>query len=527
MYKEVPCYGPDGIIEAFRLVEVPAGPIDMEQPLESTSENDEMLNKPVVQAELTLENLQVRQKTIEDSDVVGDVSEEDLASSTGSSSIDQTETEELDSQEEEMNVKSSKPKDRVHLAFSTLDAFDFDNELRTLDGHYLVNVDGRYVFDKNDIKKFLHDGKAHRLHFRDMPNKVNRIQRKEVCFKPLYKTLKNIQVRSGPGSKFAAAGVVKAQEQIIVVQEGLLECDLGLVREWMQLHLPARLFYDFGKSKAPTLEEFINDKWVVYGEDLLAFFAEKIYRFDEAKIAIFRKAVAAASRKVKVVYFENGVEKTGWISKRKNSGPLISRIYGKSAPQVVISGVRTEIRDSDFANPQACDGTFVPDAMKFFNEHTKTTMIKYYNFKGEAKERTETHHCHPTMAFFKSLARSEIAAIIGSKKSRFAIDWQSEFRSDRFRGLEKETVIVDGKKRMHTGYHVASDEITVTFQVKRDAIEFFNADFADTAFSTACIEWEASYENLQPVDASLCPEHRIYKSGIARRSEVGISFINV
>jgi len=474
---------------------------------------------------LTLENLEVRQKTIEDNDVVGDVFDDDARSSACSSSVDQTETEDLDSEHED--VKQSKPKDRMHVMYSNLDAFDFDNELRTSDGRYLVNVDGIYVFGLSDIKKFLGDNIVHWLHFRDTPNKVNRAESKEVCYKPLYKTLKNIQVRSGPGSKFEATAVVKAQEQIIVLQEGLLKCDLELVREWMYLHLPASLAYDFGSSSAPTLEEFIDEKWFVDADDdLLVFFAQKIYRFDEAKLAIFRKAVAAASRKVKIVYFENGEEKTGWISKRKNSGALISRVYGSSAPKVVISGVQTQFRDTHFGNPESCEGTFVPDAMNFFNEHTKTTMIKYYNEKGEAKENTETHHCRPTMAFFKNLAKSEISEIIGSKKSRFAIEWQSKFRRDRFRGLEKETVLVDGKKKMRTGYHIPSEDITVTFQTKKDAMALLNADLDGTRFSTTCIDWEASYENLHPVNAALCPEHRVYKAG-ARRSEVGISFITV
>jgi len=561
MYKKVPCYFPDGTIESYCLVEVPAGPnvppaslftecslvnnVSVPEPIaiEATREtpitvgetdvpfeNEDTMNvseEPVFEAELTLENLEVRQKTIEDNDVVGDVFDDDARSSACSSSIDQTETEDLDSEHED--VKQSKRKDRMHVMYSKLDAFDFDNELRTSDGQYLINVDGIYVFGLSDIKKFLGDNIVHWLHFRDTPNKVNRAESKEVCYKPLYKTLKNIQVRSGPGSKFGATAVVKAHEQIIVLQEGLLQCDLELVREWMCLHLPANLYYDFGSSSAPTLEDFIDEKWEVYhNDDLLMFFAQKIYRFDEAKVAIFRKAVAAASRKVKIVYFENGEEKTGWISKRKNSGALISRVYGNSAPKVVISGVRTQFRKSDLEieDQKRFEGTFVPDAMNFFDEHTKTTSIKYYNEKGEAKENTETHHCRPTMAFFKNLAKSEISQIIGSKKSRFTIDWQSKFRRDRFRGLEKETVVVDGKNRMRTGYHVPSEDIIVTFQTKKDARAFVDADLVGTRFSKTCIDWEASYENLHPVNAALCPEYRVYMAG-ARRSEVGISLITV
>lgn len=534
MYKKVPCYGPDGSIVAFQCVEIPMAPTAppaslftesspvnhvFSEPI-SDAEEIKSSNFEEIKNELTCENMEVRQKTIEDDEELGGLSDDDAASSTGSSSIDQTETEELDSREEDV-----KP---APMVFSNLDVFDFDNQLRTLDGRYLTNVDGKYVFEKRDIKRFLHDGKVHRLIFRDMPNKVNRVQEKEVCYKPVYKTVKKIQVRAGPGSKFEATGVLKAQEQIIVLQEGLLNCDLSLVREWMALHLPSSMSYDFGPSKAPTLEDFINLKWRhVYGDDLLEFFSERIYNYDSTKVETFRKAVAAAARKVQVLYFENGVQKTGWISKKKNSGALITRVYGKSTPQVVISGVRTEFRDTDFGHPERHEGTFVPDAIEFFNEHTKTTMFKETDMNGKRTEQSRVSHCKPTMAFFKKLAKSEIASIIGTNKSRFTIDWESTFRSDRFHGLEREMMVVAGKKRMRTGRRIPSKELIVKFQTKKDALTFINADFDDTRFSTASVELDSSFANLHPVDAVLCPEYQIFKAGFAKRSEVGISFITL
>merc|ERR1719483_329153 len=46
------------------------------------------------------------------------------------------------------------------------------------------------------------------------------------------------------------------------------------------------------------------------------------------------------------------------------------------------------------------------------------------------------------MTFYQNLAKSEISTLIGTKKPRFNIEWESTFRSDRFRGLEKQTVMV-------------------------------------------------------------------------------------
>merc|ERR1711879_1100786 len=151
------------------------------------------------------------QKTIEDDDVIDDDdSEDDGASSIGSSSVDHTD----ESSDLEL-VKEEGFKEEFYLMFSTLDEFELDENLRTSDGKYLTNVDGRYVFEWNDIATLVGDGKAHRLHFKDTPNKVQRTKQAEVCFKPLYKTLKRVQVRSGPGSKFESTGIVGANQQVI------------------------------------------------------------------------------------------------------------------------------------------------------------------------------------------------------------------------------------------------------------------------------------------------------------------------
>merc|ERR1711879_665062 len=167
------------------------------------------------------------------------------------------------------------------------------------------------------------DGLVHRLHFRETQSKVQRKKHNPtpVCFKPLYKTLKKVQVRSGPGSKFEATGVIGANEEVIVIQEGLMQCDLKLVEDE----------YDQDQevwTHCEPIETYINQT------------------FDEDEEKIFRKALAAANRKVRVMYKENGTTKYGWISKRKNSGALITRFWGKSTPSIVVSGVDTQPNDT-------------------------------------------------------------------------------------------------------------------------------------------------------------------------------------
>jgi len=575
MYKKVPCYNPEGELDHFVLVEVPSGPsvppqslfsevapakdnsapatVDSTPIIDSIEEEDvdatveektaleiEEIEEQVdiqedceIQSDiveevdlidatkLTLEQMEA-QKTIEDADVIDDDdSEDDGASSIGSSSVDHTD----ESSDLEL-VKEESVKEEFYLMFSALDEFDLDENLRTSDGKYLTNVDGRYVFEWNDIATLVGDGKAHRLHFKDTPNKVQRTKQAEVCFKPLYKTLKRVQVRSGPGSKFESTGIVGANQQVIVIQQGLMQCTVAQVQEWMQLHLPEDLVYDFGRrQKNRTFESFIERNFLTDDEDmdLIDIFITETY--DEFDANVFNKALAAANRKVYVMYKEDGVEKYGWISKKKNSGALIARLYGKSTPQIVVSGVETQPNDSDFTHVEDYEGTLLPDVMEYTNTHTKSTVVKYGEWNGEEikqKEKTEKHPCKPPMSFYKKLAKSEISSIVGSKASRFNIDWQSSFKSDRFRGLEKQSVLVQGKNglkpRMRTGYSIPHTEFTVTFQKLSDAVNFFNADLEDTRFANVDLDWDQAYANLHPVDARACPEYREFERETKQRT---------
>lgn len=566
MYKQVPCYDDKGELFQFVLVEVAAGPAVPPESIfeeasetpageETTLEDDiveettaiEMAETPAVEEpseieeevvtsiveELIVDSMTM-QKTVEDTDVVAYSDDDfDAASSSGSTSIDHTEE---DSESELEDKVVEKRREELYLAFSTLDAYQFDNELQTSDGKYLTNVDGKYVFEFADISKMYGDGLVHRLHFRETQSKVQRKKQSQVCYKPLYKTLKKVQVRSGPGSKFEATGVIGANEEVIVIQDGLMQSDVKLVKKWMELHLPKEMVQSFRRSKAPTFEEYIEDRFIIDedAEPLETYISET---FDEDEEKIFRKAVAAANRKVKVMYKENGINKYGWISKRKNSGALITRLYGKSTPQIVVSGVETQPRDTDFARPENCEGTMLIDVMKYIETHTKNTTVKFSDKHGKKSERIENHRCKPTMSFYQDLAKSEISTLIGTKKARFNVDWQSKFRSDRFRGLEKQTVIVEGKSRMRTGYYIPNQEFTVTFQRLSDAMTFFNADLENTRFAYVNVEWDQAYANLQPVDAKACPEYRQYKRQVKSKrdqnlikqiqTELGIVYITL
>jgi len=167
----------------------------------------------------------------------------------------------------------------------------------------------------------------------------------------------------------------------------------------------------------------------------------------------------------------------------------------------------------------------LPDVIEYTNTHTKSTVVKYGEWNGEEikqKEKTEKHPCKPPMSFYKKLAKSEISSIVGSKASRFNIDWQSSFKSDRFRGLEKQSVLVQGKNglkpRMRTGYSIPHTEFTVTFQKLSDAVNFFNADLEDTRFANVDLDWDQAYANLHPVDARACPEYREFERETKQRT---------
>jgi hypothetical protein len=239
----------------------------------------------------------------------------------------------------------------------------------------------------------------------------------------------------------------------------------------------------------------------------LAAFAELTY--EEEYRNEFLKAAKVANRKVKVMWIENGVEKCGWISKRKNnksSGgkrtkPLITRVMGATAaPQVQVFNISADIPS---LLPRH-DCSFSKDAWHYKETAKRKVPSRYH--EGEF----DTVRCFPPMSFYNKLARSEIAKLVGSK--RFAISWEGKFKQNRYRGLEKERVVCeDGKTRLRTGYYIPNDYITITFQRYSEANAFINADFDDTRFSGAVADFCGTYANLHPVDAAFCPDYDAHK----------------
>merc|ERR1719394_435183 len=232
MYKQVPCYDDQGELFQFILVEVASGPAvppesvfeEPETPAQETfpeenvvdsmeettsvevaetstvEEQSETQEEVPTSDELIVDSMTM-QKTIEDTDVVASSDDEDAASSSGSTSVDRTEDSES---EMEDKVVEEKTREQHIPVNSTLDEYNFDDNLRTPDGFYLTNVDGKHVFNFADIAEMQNDGVVRRLLFQKTPSKVQRKKhnnnKTQVCFRPLYKTLKKVQVRFGPGS---------------------------------------------------------------------------------------------------------------------------------------------------------------------------------------------------------------------------------------------------------------------------------------------------------------------------------------
>jgi len=471
------------------------------------------------------------QTTIEiDSCVEDEDFETRSESSTGSSTIDPS-----DDMDEEFPVLEGKvdktETDAPFFATDLLSCYEFDNDLKVcwpseLAEYFLIAVDGKYVFNVEDL---VDDEIEHNLVFRKTRQSVKRFDRQPVCYKPTYKTVQRIQVRTGPGSKFDACGIIPANAQVFVIQEGLLSCDLKLVVEWMSLHLPENMICEkLSNSNAQNFDEHIERALEDFRAATQAMkvaaktetgtleaFAKMTYTADDQKE--FLKAAKAANRKVKVMWTENGIEKSGWISKRKNkklaeiadgrkTKPLITRVMGATAaPKVEVFNVKSNI--PSFV--QRLDCSFSKDAWHY-KENAKR-KVPSRHVKGE----DDIVRCFPPLSFYTKLARSDIAKLIGSK--RFSISWEGEFKLDRYRGTEKKRVICDdGKTRLKNGYYLPNDYMTITFQRHSDANAFLNADLDDTRFSGAEAEACEPYANLHPVPAHMCPEYELFLDAVKK-----------
>jgi len=618
-YEKVPVEL-DGVIVKFVLVEVPstrAAPMVAEsEPADFDSEETGKVNSDVPQeAEIVEETTDssenasgtpqiefqdeiveddeeieatlvaspiAHQTTIEvDSCVEDEESDTRSESSTGSSTIEPSDDldEEFPSLEGKLDSKTER--DAPLTVTATLSGYEFDSEMKVcwpleLSDYFLIAVDGKYVFNPEDLAD---DEFEHNLVFRKTPQSVNRLERRPVCYKPTYKTVQKIQVRTGPGSKYDPSGVIPANAQVFVFQEGLLSCDMELVVEWMSLHLPENMVCkELVESSAQNFDEYIERALILdgltgkgwsglHGFDESAFisalnagrvgkFAKRAFPLlhDEfvqdvraatramkvaaktetstleafAKLTYtksyqkeFLKAAKVANRKVKVMWIEDGVEQCGWISKRKNN-----KSGGDKKTKPLITRVMgataaptVEVFNIKADIPriaQRLDCSFSKDAWLYKENAKRKVPSRYF------KEEDETVHCFPPMSFYTKLAKSEIAQIVGSKN--FSISWEGDFKLDRYRGMEKKRVVCDdGKTRLRNGYHIPNNYLTITFQRYSDANAFLKADLDKTRFSGAVAEACGTYANLHPVPASMCQEYVQYvkavKEGKVKSSE--------
>jgi len=622
-YQKVPVEL-DGVVVKFVLVEVPSTPAALtvaeSQPADLASEEAEEIDSDVpqeaeiveetseaseiapveLQAEVGEDDKEIEatlvaspiapQTTIEIDSCVEDADSDTRSeSSTGSSTIDPSDDFDEEFPGLEGKVESKTEKDAPLTVTAKFSCYEFDEDLQVfwpseLADYFLIAVDGKYVFNAQDLA---HDEFEHNLVFRKTRASIKRLERRPVCYKPTYKTLQKIQVRTGPGSKYDASGVIPSNTHVFVIQEGLLSCDMKLVVEWMSLHLPENMVcQELVRSSAQNFDEYIERELILDGLKQWSFdeavfihelnsgrvgkFAKRAFPdlHDEfvqdvraatramkvaaktetstleafAKLTYtngyekeFLKVAKAANRKVKVMWTEDGVEQCGWISKRKNSKSkqgkktkaLITRVTGAtSAPTVEVFNIKSDIPRMPV---QRLDCTFSKDAWHYKENATRKVPSRY--FQGE----NETVHCFPPMSFYTKLAKAEVAKMIGSKN--FNISWEGEFKLDRYRGMEKKRVVCDdGKTRLKNGYHVPNSYMTITFQRHSDANAFLNADFDDTRFSGADAEACGSYANLHPVPATMCQEYAQYNTAVEegkiKRSEDsalerGIHYITV
>jgi len=495
-------------------------------------------------------------------------------SSTGSSTIDSSDDFDEEFPSLDGKVDSKTEKDAHLSATDKLSCYELDNDLKVfwpleLSEYFLIAVDGKYVFSKEDLAD---DELEHNLVFRKTRQTVNRLgDRRPVCYKPTYKTVQKIQVRTGPGSKYDASGVIPANSQVFVIQEGLLSCDLELVVDWMSLHLPENMVCEeLVNSSAQNFDEYIETALIFdgvkewyhqYRFDKASFiyalnngrigklakrafphmheeFVEDVQAATQAmKVAAktesgtleafaklaydtkaqqdaFLKAAKAANRKVKVMWTEDGVEHCGWISKRKNNK---SKVEGGKKTKPLITRVMGttaaptvevfNIKANIPSMVQPLDCTFTKDAWHYKENCIRKVPSRY--FEGP----DEFVHCFPPMSLYTKLAKSEIAKIVGSKN--FNISWEGDFKLDRYRGMEKKRVVCDdGKTRLRNGYHIPNNYLTITFQLYSDANAFLKADLDETRFSGAVAEASGTYANLHPVPATMCQEYVQYVNAV-------------
>jgi len=288
----------------------------------------------------------------------------------------------------------------------------------------------------------------------------------DVCYMPVYRTLKKIQMRAGPGSKFPAVCVIPANTTVRVLLEGVDDCSKSLVLKWWSLHVNHN-----GRALRTPSKAVLNDR----ENESLEEWAERV--FSEEEFESVKRHLRAADNKVKVAVEIDGEDRFGWISKRKKSGPMIQRIFKGDTPVVAVTNI----------------GSLYNKNFLFANEVTKYKSTHGSRF--------------PPMSFYKKLLKT----ISGCSK----VEWEGEWRNNRRQGSE---IVTIGNGIVRTGFYIPHDSAFLFFKSISKATSFIKN--AETLLEDQDIEvdFERTFANLQPVSASACPfEHANYISRLQQQ----------
>jgi len=295
----------------------------------------------------------------------------------------------------------------------------------------------------------------------------------DVCYKPTYRTIKMLQMRAGPGANFEPTAVIPAKTDVQVLADGLAECTPEMFQKWWKLHVSG---FD-NKVRMPSLRAIKNRKesWKSWAYNL---------GYSVSFVEFFLKQIRVADRKVKVAVTLDGEVKYGWISKRKQSGPMIQRVFGSSLPVVQVDNL------GDASN---CTFAFAEELRKFRNEHSFRM---------------------PPRAFYNNLLKKAT----GCKK----VEWEFRWVQNRSLGMDTQT-LSDG--RLRTGYYQPESTAFLVYSSLRQANTFIkNANEKLGSLNrTVEADFEPNFGNVSAVPAAECPvEWSMFTQNKTSKQEAGI-----
>lgn len=280
----------------------------------------------------------------------------------------------------------------------------------------------------------------------------------EVLYKPIYRTLKKLQMRSGPGPKYDSVAVIPAGVEVCVVADGLAECTNEMVQEWWELHVK--------DIPVPSLDG-IQKLQVGWPKSKYALVDLK---YSATQVESIWKQMCVANRKVKVAVNIDGEVKFGWISRRKNSGPMITRVL-HGLPCVAVSSLHL-----------------------FFDNEVLTF-------------RERNNGCMPKKDFYKALLKNAT----GCDK----VELQTRWIPDRKKGTEVKTL---PKGRIQTGYYQVDSTAYLTWGSFKKAKAFIQKVNEKLAYGVKASFLEESC-NLAPVALAECAPWSVRESYVVGENQ--------